>query len=93
MDYVDAVMSPQFLATLFSAIAVFATMLVIVMPLLEGDRTAQRMKTMAIERDKMRSQRIAEMAAKDRHSTTKLRQAPKGYMQQIVDKLDLRWPD
>jgi tight adherence protein C len=90
MDFVEAVMSPQFLATLFSAIAVFATILVIVMPLLEGDRMAQRMKTMAIERDKMRSQRIAEMAAKDRHSSTKLRQTPKGYMQQIVDRLDLR---
>jgi len=90
MDIVDTIMSPQFLATLFSAIAVFATMLVIVMPLLETDRTAQRMKTMAIERDKMRSQRLAEMTAKDRHSTTKLRQTPKGYMQQIVDRLDLR---
>jgi tight adherence protein C len=90
MDIVDTVMSPQFLATLFSAIAVFATMLVIVMPLLEGDRMAQRMKTMAVERDKMRTARIAEMAAKDRNSATKLRQSPKGYMQRIVDKLDLR---
>lgn len=90
MEFVDTIMSPQFLATLFSAIAVFATIFVIVTPLLEGDRMAQRMKTMAIERDKMRSQRIAEMAAKDRQSTTKLRQAPKGYMQQIVDRLNLR---
>jgi tight adherence protein C len=60
------------------------------MPFLERDRMAERMKTMAVERDKMRSQRIAEMAAKDRHSNTKLRQSPKGYMQQIVDRLDLR---
>lgn len=90
MDIVETVMSPQFLATVFSAIAVFATIFVVVTPMLEGDRMAQRMKTMAVERDKMRSQRIAEMAAKDRHSTTKLRHAPKGYMQQIVDRLDLR---
>jgi tight adherence protein C len=50
----------------------------------------QRMKVMATERDKMRSQRLAEMAAKDRQSN-KLRQATsKGFMQQIVDQFDLR---
>jgi tight adherence protein C len=59
------------------------------MPLLNQDRMAQRMKVMAIERDKMRSARLAEMASKDRHAA-KLRQKPKGFMNQIVDKLDLR---
>ena len=91
-DIVNTIMSPQFLATLLAAVAAFATALSMLMPLLSRDRTNQRMKVMAVERDKMRAARLAEMAAKDRAAgQAKLRQAPnKGLMQQIVDKLDLR---
>ncbi len=91
-DIVNTIMSPQFLATLLAAVAAFATALSMLMPLLTRDRTNQRMKVMAVERDKMRAARLAEMAAKDRAAgQAKLRQAPnKGFMQQIVDKLDLR---
>ena len=82
-------MSPGFMATMLAAIAVFSTVLSLALPMLNRDRTSQRMKVMAVERDKMRSARMAEMQIKDRQGT-KLRQTPKGYMQQIVDKLDLR---
>jgi tight adherence protein C len=58
------------------------------MPILARDQVNQRMRVMALERDKLRSQRLAELT-KER-GQTKLRQAPKGFMQQIVDKLDLR---
>ncbi|MGQ0674172.1 MAG: type II secretion system F family protein [Hyphomicrobium sp.] len=88
-DFVDTVMKPQFLATLLAAIAVFATVLSMALPLLDRDRMSQRMKAMAVERDKMRSARLAEMASKDRQSA-KLRQKPKGFMAQFVDKFDLR---
>jgi tight adherence protein C len=91
MDSIYVLVSPQFLATLSAAVAVFATILSVVMPMLNRDRMNQRMKVMAIERDKMRSQRIAEMAAKERQGGgAKLRQTPKGFMQDIVDKLNLR---
>lgn len=86
---IDTIMSPQFMATMLAAVAVFATVLSLVMPLISQDRTAHRMKVMAVERDKMRSARLAEMAIKDRQSA-KLRQKPKGFMTQIVEKLDLR---
>lgn len=89
MDLVEFVMRPQFLVTFLAAISAFATVLTIALPLLERDRIGQRMKVMAIERDKMRASRLAEMAAKDGKGA-KLRQAPKGYMQQVVDMLDLR---
>jgi tight adherence protein C len=85
----DTIMNPAFVATLLAAIAVFATVLSIGLPILNRDRMAQRMKVMAVERDKMRSARLAEMAVKERQSA-KLRQKPKGFMAQIVDKLDLR---
>jgi tight adherence protein C len=90
-EIVDAIMSPQMLATMLAAVAAFATVLSVAMPLLQKDRLNQRMKVMAIERDKMRSQRLQELAAKERQaSLAKLRPAPKGYMQEIVDRFDLR---
>jgi tight adherence protein C len=90
-EIIDAIMSPQMLATMLAAVAAFATVLSVAMPFLQKDRLNQRMKVMAIERDKMRSQRLQELAAKERQaSLAKLRPAPKGYMQEIVDRFDLR---
>ena len=82
-------MRPQLLVTFLAAVSAFATVLTIALPFLERDRTGQRMKVMAIERDKMRAARLAEISAKDGKGG-KLRQAPKGYMQQVVDALDLK---
>ena len=87
-ELAEFIMRPQFLVTFLAAISAFATVLTIALPLLERDRTGQRMKVMAVERDKMRAQRIAELSAKD--GKGKLRQAPKGYMQQVVNALDLK---
>ncbi len=88
IEIVDTIMRPQFIVTLLAAVSAFATVLTIALPILSRDRMNQRMKVMAIERDKMRASRLAEMNAKD--GKTKLRQAPKGFMQQIVDQFDLR---
>ena len=88
-DFIDLVMRPQFLVTVLAAVSAFATVLTIAMPILSKDRMGQRMKEMALERDKMRAKALADMQTRDR-STGKLRSAPKGYMQQIVDQFDLR---
>ena len=87
-DLVDMMMSPQFLATMLAAVSAFATILALVVPMLARDQMNQRMRVMALERDKLRSQRLAELT-KER-SQAKLRQTPKGFMQQIVDKFNLR---
>jgi tight adherence protein C len=58
------------------------------MPLLDRDRTNQRMKVMATERDKMRATRLADLNRDNQPG--RLRQAPKGFMQQILDQLNLR---
>ncbi len=89
MEFVETVMNPQMAATVLAAVCVFATVLTIAMPMLARDRMNQRMKEMAIERDRMRTARLAEMSAKERQGA-KLRQAPKGFMNRIVDMLDLR---
>lgn len=88
MEIVDAIMRPQLLVTMLAAISAFATVLTLALPLLDRDRMSQRMKVMAVEREKMRAARIAELGSKDRPG--KLRQAPKGFMQRFVDQLDLR---
>lgn len=88
-ELVETLTKPEFLATGLAAIAAFATVLTLVMPLLNRDRMGQRMKVMAVERDKMRAARMAEMASNERDST-QLRQQSKGYMQDIVDRFDLR---
>ena len=88
MDFIELVLRPQMLVMMLAAIAAFATVLTIAMPIISRDRVSQRMKVMATERDKMRTARLAEM--KKENSATKLRQAPKGYMQQLVDMLGVR---
>src|SRR5262249_2808991 len=87
-EIVDTFSSPQFLATMLAAVSAFASILAIVMPMIARDQMNQRMRVMALERDKLRSQRLAELSTKERQG--KLRQTPKGFMQQIVDRFDLR---
>jgi tight adherence protein C len=88
MDFIALFTDPTFLVTILAAVCAFATVLTIAMPLLAEDRMNQRMRTMAVERDKMRAERMAEMAARERQGN--LRRTPTGYMQQIVDRLNLR---
>ena len=88
VDLIVDIMKPQFLVMLLASVATFVTVLTIAMPALQKDRMGQRMKVMATERDKMRAQRIADLA-KD-SGGSRLRQAPKGFMQQIVDQFNLR---
>lgn len=88
MDIVEIFTDPQIMATALAAIATFVTVLTLALPLLQTDRMGQRMKVMATERDKMRAARVAELQ-KDTGSS-RLRQAPKGFMQQIVERSNLR---
>ena len=87
--FIETAMNPQFVATMLAAVCVFATVLTVALPMLQRDQMNRRMKEMAIERSKMRSARLAELAAKDRQPG-KLRSAPRGFMQRIVDQLRLR---
>lgn len=89
-SFVDTVMDPQFIATMLAAFCVFATVLTVALPMLQRDQMSRRMKEMAIERSKLRSARLAEMATKDRPQAGRLRATPKGFMQQVVDQLKLR---
>jgi tight adherence protein C len=89
MDLVKTFANPTFIVTVLTAICAFATVLSIAMPILARDRMNQRMRVMAIEREKMRASRLAEVGSKDRQSG-QLRMVSKGFMQDIVDQLNLR---
>jgi tight adherence protein C len=59
------------------------------MPLLAPDTLSQRMKSVALEREKMRQRERERLARGDRVS---LRRTPKQYMQRIVDEFNLnKW--
>jgi tight adherence protein C len=87
MDFIEFILRPQLLLMALAAVATFATVLTIAMPILARDRMSQRMKVMATERDRMRTNRLTDMK---KDGNGKLRQAPQGGMQQLVDALGLR---
>jgi tight adherence protein C len=88
LDQFMSLISPPIIVTLLAAIAAFATTLTVLMPVLSRDRLNTRMQVMALEREKMRAARLADLAGKDGQG--RLRIAPKGFMQEIVTKLNLR---
>jgi tight adherence protein C len=86
-EFVDAITKPEVLITILAAIAMFAMVLTLLLPTLSRDRLPARMRVMAVERDKMRSSRLTDLA-KGKGSGLRLQSG--GVMSRVVDKLDLR---
>tara|TARA_R110000824_G_scaffold118960_14_gene272270 strand:+ start:404345 stop:405310 length:966 start_codon:yes stop_codon:yes gene_type:complete len=68
--------------TILVAVATFATIITLTLPLLQTDRLGNRMKFVATEREALR-QRYREQMVNDRG---RLRQTPKGFMKDVVEK-------
>jgi tight adherence protein C len=86
---IDKLHDTKFLAMLFAAIAAIATVITLAMPLLAGDNLEQRMKTVALEREKIRQRERERMARGEKVS---LRASPKQYMKTIVEQFNLaKW--
>jgi tight adherence protein C len=79
--------NPRTLAALFAAVAAIATVLTLAMPFLVTDTLSSRMKSVALERDKLRQRERERLARGEKVS---LRQSPKQYMQTVVEKFNLR---
>jgi tight adherence protein C len=86
-DIYSIVSNPQVLFATFSAIAVFATILTASSMMFQRDRLASRIKTVALEREKIRARERAKLADQKRVS---LRNEAKPFMSQIVDRFNLR---
>ncbi|PLW75827.1 type II secretion system F family protein [Cohaesibacter celericrescens] len=75
---------------LVTAIAVVASILAAAMPLLANDKLAERMKTVATERETIRKRERAALANSQQGGRASLRQAQKPFIMKIVDKFNMR---
>ena len=87
IDFLIDNLNPRNAAMVFAAIAAIATVLTLAMPLLATDSLDKRMKSVAIEREKIRQRERERLARGEKVS---LRRSPKQYMQTIVDRFNLR---
>jgi len=72
--------------TVLVAISVFGTVLMFAAPIMQGDTLRTRMKAATTERQQMRANRSKEL----KDGNTRLREKPKGTINQIVETLNLR---
>jgi tight adherence protein C len=82
------VTNPQVLIALFAALAVFATVYSLIQPLFERDKLGARIKAVALEREQIRARERARLATEAKRAS--LRKEAKPFMQQIVDRFNLR---
>ncbi len=79
----------RLLAMLLASVAAIATVITIAMPLLSTDPLPRRMKSVAIEREKLRQRERDRLA---RGEKVTLRPTPKQFMQRAVERFDLnKW--
>ena len=85
----ERLVDSQFLLSVVVAVAAAAALLTFAMPLLESDTLGKRMKSVAVERDKIR-QREREKLSQRGPAKNGLRTEPKAFMKQMVDNFDLQ---
>src|SRR6476660_3970263 len=79
------------LTALLAAVAAVATVLTLAMPVLSPNVLGKRMKSVALEREKIR-QRERERLARGEKEKVSLRSSPKQYMASIVERFNLtKW--
>lgn len=80
---------PQTLLSILAAVAIFATIITLAMPMLAKDELGSRMKSVAIERDKIRARERARLAEEAGRKSS-LRQKDEGFIQGLVEKFNLK---
>ncbi len=88
---IENLTSPQSLAAIATMVAVFATILTIAMPMLQKDPLEGRMKSVALEREKLRARERARLMNEKKQGRTKVtKKEPGAIMKAMVEKLNLR---
>ncbi|MGO9024164.1 MAG: type II secretion system F family protein [Beijerinckiaceae bacterium] len=86
----EKLLDRQFMLSLLVAIATIATILTLAMPLLQTDSLSRRMKSVASERERIRIREREKLF--DGKNKVSLRQEPKAYMKDIVERFSLsKW--
>src|SRR5580765_1833778 len=79
------------ITALLAAVAAIATVLTLAMPVLSPDVLDKRMKSVALEREKIRQRERERLARGDKEKVS-LRSSPKQYMASIVERFNLtKW--
>lgn len=87
----DFMLAPANLVFLLVLGGVLATVLTIVMPMLSGDKLNTRMKSVALEREKIRARERARLAGEKKNGRTKaVKKEPGAVIKGLVEKLNLR---
>ncbi len=84
-------LSSQAVLGILVAVAIFASIVTVVVPLMSGRELKTRMKAVALERDRVRARERARMASERQDGRGSLRQqADRSFAARVVDALDLR---
>jgi tight adherence protein C len=84
--------SPGFLGTLFMGVFAAVSVFLAMMPFLAKEELGQRMKDVALERDRIRARERERMNKQGSNQPANLRQENKGFMKQFVEEFNLgRW--
>ena len=86
-ELLSSLLEIQNAITVLVAISVFGTVLIFAAPMMQGDTLRTRMKAATGERQTMRANRSKELKDK---GNARLREKPKGTINQIVETLNLR---
>ncbi|MDD9909078.1 MAG: type II secretion system F family protein [Ahrensia sp.] len=91
MDFLTTLLQAEHLVAGATSIAVFATILTLIIPFFSKDRLSSRMKSVALEREKLRAnerQRLKDDKIKGRGRAS--RREPGALLKTVVDGLNLR---
>jgi tight adherence protein C len=85
----DTLQNTRLMAMMFAALAAIATVLTLAMPLVTNNPLERRMKSVALEREKIRQRERERLAQGDKAT---LRHSSRQYMQTVVDRFNLtKW--
>ena len=87
---VAAATDPQFVLMTLTMIAVAATVVSLALPLMERDTLRSRMKSAALERDRIRARERAALADSRSGKISLRGDSPKTYMSDLVNRLNLK---
>ncbi|HFB2048096.1 MAG: type II secretion system F family protein [Hyphomicrobiaceae bacterium] len=87
-EFINFIFKTETLVTIVASLGVFATVVTFIIPFLEIDRTSNRIRAMAIERNKMLSARLK--ASKNGTESVLIRHNAHGFMRDVVDKFNLK---
>lgn len=86
-----SIASSNFLVAFLTLVAVAGTLFTVVMPIFERDTLKTRMKSVALERDKLRAKERARLATEKTDARASLRSTqPKEQVKNLVDRLNLK---